>query len=254
MTNRKLLIIEDDIEIAASIRDIFEDCGYEIFTAFNGVNGIEQATELIPDLIICDITMPKANGYQVKSVLSKNAGTCGIPFIFLTANADLSSMRKAMDLGADDYVVKPVTVENLYEIVNKRINHINDLKTESVRLNNSGYALSDKILLKKNKEQIITKVEDISVIKSLGVYTQVILSNGEKIIIKRSLKKWNEQLPADYYIKVHRNYIININWIDKILNGNKGAYNILIKGHKEIIVSSQRYSQKIRKMNLFGNT
>jgi DNA-binding LytR/AlgR family response regulator len=255
MTNKqkKLLIIEDDTAIAEDISEIFEDSGYLIYTAFDGAAGIQLATEMIPDLIICDITMPRANGYQVKIKLAENNETSGIPFIFLTANADLNSMRKAMDLGADDYVVKPVAVEILHEIVNKRINHINDLKAGKTHIAPVGYSQEDKIVLKKGKEQILTKVVNISVIKSLGIYTQVFLFDGKKTILKRSLKKWTELLPPDIFIKVHRNFIVNLNCIDKLETGEKAIYNFTIKGCSEIITSSQRYSQKIRRLNLFGN-
>jgi DNA-binding LytR/AlgR family response regulator len=84
----------------------------------------------------------------------------------------------------------------------------------------------------------------------LGAYSQAILSNGKKSLIKRSLKKWESLIPADIFIKVHRNYIINLNWIEKMETGTKGTYIINSKGYTEIITSSQRYSQKLRKMSI----
>jgi len=250
---KKLLIIEDDPEISEDIKEIFEYNGFDIFTSYNGAVGIQVAMSIIPDLIICDITMPILNGYEVKKQLSEVAATANIPFIFFTASADLESMRRAMDLGADDYIVKPIQVENLLSIVNNRINRINSLKYGILGKNKEKVSLPDeKIMLKNSKELFFTTVENISVIKSLGAYSQAILSNGKKSVIKRSLKKWETLIPGDIFIKVHRNYIINLNLIEKMETGTKGTYLISSKGCADIIMSSQRYSQKIRKMSIKG--
>ncbi len=126
---KKILIIEDDHAIRESIAEYFRENGYEVKTAINGLVGIELAIVIRPDLIICDISMPIMNGYQVKEEISKIYFYDSIPFIYLTANKNLDDTRKAMELGADDYVVKPVSVKRLLEIVNKRLKRIEQLKT-----------------------------------------------------------------------------------------------------------------------------
>jgi CheY-like chemotaxis protein len=83
--------------------------------------GIEKARELKPDLIVCDIMMPELDGYGVLYSLSKNPETAVIPFIFLSAKADKTDIRRGMTLGADDYITKPFDDMDLLQAVESRL-------------------------------------------------------------------------------------------------------------------------------------
>lgn len=108
MNKRTILIIEDNLEIREGTAEILELTGsYEVFTAENGKIGVDLALKHLPDLILCDIMMPELDGYGVLYMLSKHEATMHIPFIFLTAKSERVDMRKAMEMGADDYLVKP---------------------------------------------------------------------------------------------------------------------------------------------------
>lgn len=102
-----VLIIEDNEEIRESTAEILQLSDYEVFTAKDGKSGVSMAIELEPDIILCDIMMPELDGYGVLYLLSKNKKTKDIPFIFLTAKAERTDIRKAMEMGADDYLTKP---------------------------------------------------------------------------------------------------------------------------------------------------
>ena len=116
---KKILIIEDE----GDTRDMFVEAlveeGFEAFGAKNGQVGIHQTLEYHPDLIICDVTMPDLDGYQVLTTLRQTASTATIPFIFMSALSDEAERHKAMQLGADDYLSKPCTVEQLLEAIAK---------------------------------------------------------------------------------------------------------------------------------------
>ena len=105
----KILIIEDETFLRHEVVEwlILED--YEALSAQDGVVGIETALREQPDLIVCDITMPRLDGYSVLSEIRGNSTTANTPFIFITARAAQDCIRKAMDLGADDYITKPFT-------------------------------------------------------------------------------------------------------------------------------------------------
>ena len=118
---KKLLIIEDDKILRETTAEILELENYEVFCAANGAEGIELAHNKLPDLIICDIMMPGMDGYEVLELLSNNNKTKHIPFIFMSAKTELKEIRKGMDLGADDYLTKPVEEELLLSAIESRL-------------------------------------------------------------------------------------------------------------------------------------
>lgn len=130
---KKILLIEDDIVMRENTAEILELAQYEVATAPNGKKGSILAKEFKPDLIVCDIMMPELDGYGVLHILSKDPTTASIPFIFLTAKAEKSEVRKGMDLGADDYLTKPFEDTELLNTVEARLKKISVLKKEFSR-------------------------------------------------------------------------------------------------------------------------
>jgi two-component system sensor histidine kinase/response regulator len=117
----KILVIEDEAAILNNIVEVLELEGFEVLAAQDGAGGVELALQHTPDLIICDITMPSMDGYEVLVKLRSNPATVTTPFIFLTARADRPFMRHGMELGADDYVTKPFTLSELRAAVDARL-------------------------------------------------------------------------------------------------------------------------------------
>lgn len=130
---KKILIIEDDTIMRENTAEILELARYEVLTAPNGKLGATLAKEKLPDLIVCDIMMPELDGYGVLHILSKDPKTAAIPFIFLTAKAEKSEMRKGMELGADDYLTKPFEDTELLSAIESRLKKITILKKEFSR-------------------------------------------------------------------------------------------------------------------------
>ena len=118
---KKILIIEDEASIRENTQEILEIKGFQVLTAANGAIGLQTARIKLPDLILCDIMMPELNGYEVLAALHKNSNTAAIPLIFLTAKAEQSALRQGMNLGADDYLTKPFTAEELLGAINGRL-------------------------------------------------------------------------------------------------------------------------------------
>ncbi|MCB0005316.1 MAG: response regulator [Anaerolineales bacterium] len=120
----KILVIEDDPHIRESIVDTLEYIDYEIAEAKNGVEGVAVANSFMPDLILCDVMMPEKDGYGVLLELSEDPVTSDIPFIFLTAKASREDIRKGMTLGADDYLTKPFTSQELIQAIQARLERV----------------------------------------------------------------------------------------------------------------------------------
>lgn len=117
----KILVVEDEKDIRDLIEQVLVMEGYEVITAVNGKVGIEQAKNLLPDLIICDVNMPEVDGFGVIESLRNNKSTSTIPFIFLTARAEKKDIREGMNLGADDYLNKPFTIDELKQAIETRL-------------------------------------------------------------------------------------------------------------------------------------
>src|ERR1043166_6650695 len=118
---KKILLIEDNLEVRENTTEILELAGYTVATAPNGKVGVELVQKEKPDLIICDIMMPDLDGYGVLHILSKKPETASIPFIFLTAKTEKVDIRKGMNLGADDYLTKPSDDTDLLNAIEPRL-------------------------------------------------------------------------------------------------------------------------------------
>jgi diguanylate cyclase len=117
----KILVIEDEPAIRTNLLKLLSIEGFQMLSAENGVRGVELAQTHQPDLIICDILMPKLDGYGVLKALQKDPTTATIPFIFLTAKVDRADWRQAMNMGADDYLTKPFSRSELLEAIATRL-------------------------------------------------------------------------------------------------------------------------------------
>ncbi|MGB2925690.1 MAG: EAL domain-containing protein [Limnothrix sp.] len=127
-----ILVIEDDDIVRKLIRKILRQEGYEVLEAGDGQAGSELALSNRPDLIICDVMMPKMNGYQVLEKLQGDRQTETIPFIFLTAKSEKRDMRQGMQLGADDYLTKPFTKNELLGAITARLSKLSSIQKQYV--------------------------------------------------------------------------------------------------------------------------
>ncbi|HAM73631.1 MAG TPA: DNA-binding response regulator, partial [Verrucomicrobiales bacterium] len=118
---KTLLVVEDQVVMRQKTVTILRMEGYEVLEASGGEEGIRIALEELPDLILCDIMMPDRDGYAVLQAVRLNRATATTPFIFLTARGEKTDVRNGMNLGADDYLVKPVTRATLLEAVEARL-------------------------------------------------------------------------------------------------------------------------------------
>ncbi len=118
---KKILVIEDETETRNNLVLMLEMEGFRPLSAPNGQVGVEIASRELPDVILCDVSMPKLDGYGVLEALRANTKTVSIPFIFLTAKGDKKDLRTGMNLGADDYLTKPASAEDVLSAINARL-------------------------------------------------------------------------------------------------------------------------------------
>lgn len=130
---KKILVIDDEEWLREMMLLALRQRGFEVAEAANGDTGLELARKELPDLILCDVNMEKVDGYLTLSSLRSEPATASIPFILMTGLADQAGMRHGMELGADDYLPKPFTIEALYAAVDARLKKVNVVREEAER-------------------------------------------------------------------------------------------------------------------------
>jgi signal transduction histidine kinase len=118
---QKILVIDDEAMFREATACALQRRGFETIEAGDGVEGAEVARRLLPDLIICDVNMDRMDGYSLLEALRQEPATAAIPFILMTGMGDADSMRRGMNLGADDYLAKPFTAPQLFSAVEARL-------------------------------------------------------------------------------------------------------------------------------------
>ncbi|MBR8838034.1 MAG: DNA-binding response regulator [Stigonema ocellatum SAG 48.90 = DSM 106950] len=114
---KKILVIENSPKTRRLFLECLEANGFLTISAEDGLMGIQRVHEDLPDVIIIEIVMPKLDGYKVLTKLRQNPNTAIIPFIFVTAQATRTDIRKGIEMGADDYLTKPCTTEELLRAI-----------------------------------------------------------------------------------------------------------------------------------------
>lgn len=153
-----ILIIEDNGDVRNSIGELLSLAGYDAITAEDGKEGLEKARMLRPDLVLCDVVMPGMDGYAVMQNLWSIPMLSRIPFVFISGKAEKQDFRKAMDLGADDYLTKPFTGDELLRIVDTRLRKKQEtIMNESSQTYPLEQASIESLLARKNIKRLRKK-------------------------------------------------------------------------------------------------
>lgn len=118
---KKVFVVEDDKYFRENAKIALSRKGYEVYTYPTGEEAIEMVQSIHPDIILCDIMMPFRDGYWVLKQVRGNDEYASIPFVFMTAKVEQDDIKKGMDLGADDYLVKPFKLAQLIETIKKNL-------------------------------------------------------------------------------------------------------------------------------------
>ena len=121
----KILVVDDDDSINELIKINLELSGYDVISAFDGLQGFTLAKQELPDLIVLDVMMPDVDGYTVAKRVRENASTAEIPILMLTAMGQLEDKVKGFDIGVDDYLVKPFEMDELKVRVRALLKRVN---------------------------------------------------------------------------------------------------------------------------------
>jgi len=152
---KSILVIDDDDKVRYKIADILKSYKFEIRSAVTGFNALSEINEKMPDLIFSDINVPEIDGFEVLEKLRSNYPDVLVPFVFITAIRERKSFRRAMELGADDYLTKPFTNQEFLSVVNLSIKRYTDLNNRINKNKAQAHAHLEHKL--KELEKIVAK-------------------------------------------------------------------------------------------------
>jgi two-component system, NtrC family, response regulator AtoC len=127
----RILVVDDDPVLLGNVSELLTEEGYQAISASNGADAVALAKARAPDLVVCDIAMPRMDGYQVLAALRAHPATTHLPFIFLSARAERNEVRAGMNLGADDYVTKPFQLVELLEAIRARLRRVSSINAQA---------------------------------------------------------------------------------------------------------------------------
>ncbi len=204
----KVLIIEDEVKLRENITELFESQQYQVATADNGKSGYDRALKFAPDLIVSDVIMPEEDGFELLLKLKNNPATEFIPVIFLTAKTMMASKIEGLQLGADDYIMKPFSAEELLvRSENLITKHQKMLKKGLIAVNEDNIIPKNERLIRDIIQFIEEHLSDYNlsvdmIAKHLGISKSTIQRK-----IKISVNKNLNQLIREYRLEKARKMI-----------------------------------------------
>ena len=215
----RILIVEDEQGIRDTLQEVLEYAGYEVLIACDGKEGYNKIVDHKPDLVLCDVSMPELGGFELlESVNQRFKDGVVPPFLFLTAKVEMEELRYGMSLGADDYIFKPFSVNEVLKTVKLRIEKRKKLHT--INLDNK--VDFDKLALPSDDGLDLIPFETIIKCQADRAYCNFYLVDGSKVLVSKPMKEFEAVLLEKGFLKVHKSTIVNLSHIKKFVRGKAG--------------------------------
>jgi len=172
----RVLVVEDDIRLNQLIRTTLSKHGFNVTSAYDGLDALEEVTKHVYDLVISDIMMPKMDGYELaKKVREKNSS---MPILFVTAKDKFEDKAKSFDIGIDDYMVKPIDINEMLLRVNALLRRSNIARNHMLTVGETTLNY-DNLSVTKNGEEIILPKKEFRVLFKLLSYPDKIFTRSQ---------------------------------------------------------------------------
>ena len=211
---------------------------HEIIDIVGEAESVAQAAGVIaaqkPDVLFLDIQLPGETGFDL---LGKISNACSI--IFVTA-FDTYAIR-AFEVNALDYLLKPINPARLAQAIERLTSH-DAAPASPVR----ALEYEDRLFIEVDERSRFLKVSDIVVISAMGDYSQIFSSDGQKSLVLKPLRDWEERLPAKHFTRIHRSTIINVEYVERLESWFNRSYRIHLRQIPEPLVMSRRYAARFK--------
>ena len=263
------------------VGDFLRRQGHEVTTVLDGGTGLEAVAQKLPDLVLCDLDMPGMNGQGVVTSLRHDDRFTDLPVLFLSGCTDRGEIRRTMNLGADDFLSKPVDLQEVLDAVNARLGwrekrrQLEERRVESAveyvagvihdldgvsgegAENHTGQILAgvrDRLhpangpgavtaqsafLGRAGSGQQLVKLSEVRIITAYGEYSQAHWGRERHLLIRKALKSWVGELPAGQFIRVHRQAIVNLAFLERV-ERVAGKISLRLRDYPDEVTVSQR--------------
>jgi two-component system LytT family response regulator len=242
----RIVIVEDEVNIRETLQEILEISGYEVFAAENGRLGYDLILKEKPDLVLCDVNMPELDGFAMLEAINQKMQDEVMPaFLFLTAKVEVKEIRHGMNLGADDYILKPFDTVEILKIIRLRLNkRQNILGSREKGKVNTKKETFNKLPIPTEEGLELIPFKKIIQCKAERAYCSFYVDGGKKLLVSKPMKEFEETLFNHGFFKVHKSNIVNIEYAVKYVRG-KGGYLVLSDG-SNVVVSSRKKEELLQ--------
>ena len=236
MKTFRSIIIDDEKLAREDLKAVLKDFPEieligEAGTANEAIKLIESAN---PEVVFLDIQMPGKSGFDILGEVQTDA-----QIIFVTAYDEYAI--KAFEVSAQDYLLKPVNKERLH----LAIEHLQNGNAEETG-NQKKLDYNDSIFLMVNNTYQFVKVNSIINITSAGNYSEIHTNTKVKGLVLKSMREWESRLPQNNFVRIHRNAIVNLEFMDHIEEWFNYSYQVYLKGLEKPLVMSRRFATKLK--------
>lgn len=235
-----ILVVEDEPLIREMVSKSLRLEGYEVEVAGTGEEGLKKIQELLPDLVLLDVLLPKLDGWDVLARLRKDDHTQGIPVIMLTALSDEKSKVQGLRGGADDYVTKPF---GSLELVARVEAVLKRSKRKPVR------GLTQlQIPARKGDKIYLVNLDDIIFINIEREYAYI-HTDDDRYITNQTLTELENALDPNKFFRAHRGYIVNLQKVREITKIGSSSFELTLESRNNIkIPMSRRQSSELKRL------
>jgi len=240
MTNLKAIIVDDERLARVNMRKLLEP--YPEIEIAGEAGSCDEAVKMInlhkPRLVFLDIQLSGETGFDLLEIIDNS-----IKIIFVTAFDEYAI--RAFEVNAIDYLLKPVNPERLKASIERLISREKGQKSEA-----KSYEYSDSIFVRLNNySSRFIKISSITFIEPVGNYSRIVTIEGKHCLVLKTLKQWQEELPDNNFVRIHRSSIVNIEHVDHIEKKSNTRHRAYLKNIPEPLEVSRRYARKLRSLN-----
>ena len=230
------ILVDDERLARKELRSMLAE--HEIIDVVGEAETVTQAAELVhaknPDVLFLDIQLPGETGFDL---LDRITPACKI--IFVTAFDEYAI--RAFEVNALDYLLKPINPARLAQAIERLTTQI-AAPASPVR----ALEYEDRLFIEVDERSRFLKVSDIILITAMGDYSRIFSCDGQKSLVLKPLKDWEERLPSKHFTRIHRSTIINVNYVERLESWFNRSYRIHIRQIPEPLVMSRRYAARFK--------
>lgn len=237
MNSLKSIIVDDEWLVREELKTMLTE--YPEIKVVGEAANVPQAVELVknlqPDVIFLDIQMPGATGFELLEKTDINS-----EIIFVTAYDQYA--LKAFDVNALDYLLKPIQKERLAKTIQRLVSH-----EESIPKMGQKLGFDDVVYLLVNGSLKFIKISLLKCIIAEGNYSYIYYKDRKKDLVSKTLQEWEEILPDDYFVRIHRSTIVNFEYVEQVKKCSNYTHLVYVRGIERPFIMSRRYAARLKR-------